>query len=435
MLQYLPTMIKVSRRSRALPLVVLSVLVTLVCLVEVAKAQTCPNSPSCNAVFESLVIPSRFSTASNHILKGEQASPDGLFYDEAIGFSFNRTWDPYAGAGRDDPTEPMASLDLESYWNGNAEFNLDLSPANSNSIIRPFGQSAAYNGSGALFLVGGSPYSPGAASVQLYGGTGSTALLTLTEQNGGSTANNMLQMSRNSGGASVAWRAGGIPRVNFALQPNADANSFSNFGVLKFVGEWDYGEPVIEFESTGVGALLLRSVPAATDSAPRFMLLANGNLNWGSGSAVTDTDLYRSAASTLSTDGNFVIGGNLAVTGQKAALVKTASYGRREVYAVESPGEWFEDFGSAALTGTQAIVRIDPVFGETVTTNRKYLVFLTPNGSCSLYIADKRQTFFTVRRLAGSRNCAFDYRIVAKRRGYETVRLAQIPDVQTRKQK
>ncbi len=429
----LATIIKVGKTARLLLLGVWFVLVTLVCLEKPAKAQSCPVNSSCNAVFESLVIPSRFSTASNHVFKGEQESPDGLFYDEAIGLSFNRTWNPYAGSGRDDPTQPLTSLELESYWNGNAEFNLDLSPANSNSLIRPFGYAAAYNGSGAYFQLGGSPYSAGASSAQLYSGTGSNALLILTDRSSASSSSNMLQMSRYSGSSSVAWKAGGIPRLNFALQRNLDANSFSNFGVLRFGGEWDYGEPLMEFESIGLSAILLRSVPVTTDSAPRFVLLANGDLEWGPGSTASDTDLYRSAASTLSTDGNLVVRGNLAVTGQKMALVETASYGQREVYAVESPGEWFEDFGSAKLTSTQATVRIDPVFGETVATDREYHVFLTPNGRCTLYVAEKKPTFFEVRRLTGSRRCVFDYRIVAKRKGYETVRLAQIPDGQIAK--
>jgi len=70
-------------------------------------------------------------------------------------------------------------------------------------------------------------------------------------------------------------------------------------------------------------------------------------------------------------------------------------------------------------------VRVDPVFGETVSTDREYHVFLTPSGRCSLYVADKELTFFRVKRLTGSLGCAFDYRIVAKRKGYENVRLAQ----------
>jgi hypothetical protein len=75
-------------------------------------------------------------------------------------------------------------------------------------------------------------------------------------------------------------------------------------------------------------------------------------------------------------------------------------------------------------------VRVDPVFGETVNTNREYHVFLTANGKCSLYVAEKKSGFFKVKRLNGSRSCAFDYRIVAKRRGYENVRLSGLQSAQ-----
>jgi hypothetical protein len=72
-------------------------------------------------------------------------------------------------------------------------------------------------------------------------------------------------------------------------------------------------------------------------------------------------------------------------------------------------------------------VRIDPVFADIVNTRSEYHVFLTPGGACTLYVADKQPTFFIVKRLTGARGCPFDYRIVAKRKGQENVRMAQIP--------
>jgi hypothetical protein len=128
----------------------------------------------------------------------------------------------------------------------------------------------------------------------------------------------------------------------------------------------------------------------------------------------------------LRTDGSLIVEGDLAVMGQKAALVTTSSYGPREVYAVESPGEWFEDFGNASLAGGRAVVPIDSIFAETVNTQRDYHVFLTPNARCTVYIADKQLRFFTVKRLSGTRRCRFDYRIIARRRGYENVRLPRL---------
>jgi hypothetical protein len=122
--------------------------------------------------------------------------------------------------------------------------------------------------------------------------------------------------------------------------------------------------------------------------------------------------------------------GDFVVTGSKSALIETASYGKRQLYAVESPENWFEDFGSAKLTDGQAVIVLDPIFVETVNTDMTYHVFMTPNGDCLLSAVDKSETSFTVKQLFGQDHaCAFDYRIVARRKGYEKVRLAKTEDV------
>lgn len=251
------------------------------------------------------------------------------------------------------------------------------------------------------------------------------SLLSIRDQNGRSSYANMLEMSRQNGTDSFAWRAGGVPRLNFALA-GQNASGFGNYGVFKFLGEWDYGEPLMEFEGLGIGAMLLNSYAQSMDTNPRFTLFADGRASWGSGGTGVDTDLYRSAAGTLRTDGSLVLGGSLMVLGSKAALVQTASYGKRELYAVESSGEWFEDFGNGRLSHGRATIRIDPVFGETVTINRGYHVFLTANGPCDVFVERKRASAFTVRTVRGSMSCSFDYRIVAKRKGFENVRLAEV---------
>src|SRR5258707_619348 len=120
--------------------------------------------------------------------------------------------------------------------------------------------------------------------------------------------------------------------------------------------------------------------------------------------------------------------GDFIATGTKSALVETASYGDRHLYAVESPENWFEDFGGARLNKGRAVVKLDPIFAETVSTDIEYHVFLTPRGNCrGLYVANQTPTSFEVRELQkGTGNIAFDYRIVAKRKGYEKARLAKL---------
>jgi len=115
--------------------------------------------------------------------------------------------------------------------------------------------------------------------------------------------------------------------------------------------------------------------------------------------------------------------GNTHALGTKSAVVRTPSYGQRKLYAVESPEVWFEDFGAAQLVNGQATVTIEPVFAQTVNLG-EYHVFLTPLGDCPLFVAEKTPAAFTVKAMGGQAcRIAFDYRIVARRLGYESVRL------------
>ena len=126
-------------------------------------------------------------------------------------------------------------------------------------------------------------------------------------------------------------------------------------------------------------------------------------------------------------DGNVRINGSLTATGSKSAVVETQDYGTRALYAVESPENWFEDFGTGRLTYGKALITIDPVFAETVNLADDYHVFLTPLGDCALYVKEKSSTSFSVWAIGGQTcSIAFDYRIVAKRLGYEDVRLAKV---------
>ena len=124
---------------------------------------------------------------------------------------------------------------------------------------------------------------------------------------------------------------------------------------------------------------------------------------------------------------NIDVSGNLTCRGTKSAVVPVDG-GARQValYAVESPENWFEDFGSGQLSNGTATVSLEPTFRQTVNTDTDYHVFLTPNGdSRGLYVAQKTATSFEVREQGGgTSSIAFDYRIVARRKGYEEIRLA-----------
>jgi hypothetical protein len=130
--------------------------------------------------------------------------------------------------------------------------------------------------------------------------------------------------------------------------------------------------------------------------------------------------------------GNLYANGNFTATGVKSAIVDTQDYGWRSLYAMESPQNWFEDFGQATLTAGEAVVKIEPIFAQTVNLGEPYHVFLTPlAGGCTLFVADKSSTSFTVRANEGA-GCeiAFDYRIIAPRLDYEDLRLKPAADPQ-----
>jgi len=127
--------------------------------------------------------------------------------------------------------------------------------------------------------------------------------------------------------------------------------------------------------------------------------------------------------------------GNFNATGTKSALVQTATHGQRLLYSIESTGVWFEDVGSASLENGQVLVAFDPIFAETVNTDVDYHVFVTPLSEqpVLLFVSAKTANGFTVQgvTLDGQpAECAFDYRIIAKRLGYEQVRLQKAATLQ-----
>jgi hypothetical protein len=124
--------------------------------------------------------------------------------------------------------------------------------------------------------------------------------------------------------------------------------------------------------------------------------------------------------------------GNLSCTGQVKMLATTGGGAHTvETYAPQAAESWMEDYGTGAMEGGHGVVQIDPTFADTVTADTSYHVFLTPLGELKspLYVTKISATSFEVREANGGKSSiGFDYKIVAKRRGYEAQRLVDVTD-------
>lgn len=122
------------------------------------------------------------------------------------------------------------------------------------------------------------------------------------------------------------------------------------------------------------------------------------------------------------------IDGSLSASGSKNRVV-SVSKGKVLMNAVESADAFFEDFGSA-MTDAEGFceVRLDDIFLETVNTDYDYYVFLTPYSddySAKAAIYTKNKHGFIV---CGTPYTRFDWRISAKQRGYERIRMEVMND-------
>ncbi len=122
-------------------------------------------------------------------------------------------------------------------------------------------------------------------------------------------------------------------------------------------------------------------------------------------------------------------GNGLAGSGTKSCVMRT-SEGPKALYCVESPENYFEDFGSARLVNGRARIDIDPLFLQTIIISNEhpYKVFIQlvdelPDG---VHIEKHDSWFEVIENRNGTSNAAFDWRIVAKRKGYENMRMETV---------
>ncbi|MBN2543790.1 hypothetical protein JXI42_13095 [bacterium] len=142
--------------------------------------------------------------------------------------------------------------------------------------------------------------------------------------------------------------------------------------------------------------------------------------------------VYGSASGGDAANFGVYYSGGLGGSGSKLAIVRTEE-GPRGVYCQESPENWFEDFGSAVIENGSSIVRIKKDYLQTVTIDHEHpmKVFITPNQRIGEWWVEKDEAHFILHAPDAPDGAEFDYRVAAKRRDFEDVRLELIPGAYT----
>jgi hypothetical protein len=233
-------------------------------------------------------------------------------------------------------------------------------------------------------------------------GTADTAIAAFFRNNG----YNATLIANNSGAGQAASFDG---YTTYQDSPTVTVTNSSNGGAGEMTN-YSNNAVTLYLSNNGTGGITDASEKPGTLNGPLFKTLM----------ASTPTG-------TCGIGGN----GDLSCTGQVKSIVSAGGGSRKvETYAMQSPENWMEDFGSGVLEKGVAVISMDPAFAETVTADASYHVFITPNGdSEALYVINKTATSFEVRESkGGTSSMTFDYRIVGKRRGYEATRLVDVTE-------
>jgi hypothetical protein len=194
------------------------------------------------------------------------------------------------------------------------------------------------------------------------------------------------------------------------------------------------GAPTFTGGATWSGASVLVERALATDNAyrarltgdanSRFIVNADGKALWGPGTASTDTNLYRSAVGTLTTDGVLTVGGELRpgnlIRSSRANANDSLIEGR---VTGDSSARWFVDESGMTWWGSGSAVQDTNLYrsaANTLKTDDNLIVGLglTVSGSISannlLIVSDwTSPTLFTGYTGDGNNNGTVQYRVIA----------------------
>lgn len=190
-----------------------------------------------------------------------------------------------------------------------------------------------------------------------------------------------------------------------------DADDFSerqiDFTFSRIQAINDAGNPLIYFTIGNVSRLVASNTGVGI----------TGKLNVVGDSSITGNF---SSSGTGFFNKALTVGGDLNVVGSKNRVVDT-KYGKVKMNAIESTYALFEDFGVSKINDKGiSIIKIDKLFKETVSVDNEYLVLLQEYGEGHLFVVNRNKDSFIVK---GTPNLKFGWRITAKQKGYENIRM------------
>jgi hypothetical protein len=173
-------------------------------------------------------------------------------------------------------------------------------------------------------------------------------------------------------------------------------------------------------------------------------------LTAGSGLAGTGTQfgVYGRATDTASCCGGYFSNGHggsvhvayyyngteykISGTGTVSTIMATRE-GKKNLFAPEMPEAYFEDCGEGQLSNGHCRVNLEKLFSDCITVNAEHplRVFVQLEDDCKGVYVNKDATGFDVRELqGGASNARFSWRVLAKWKGNENVRLPEAPGPQ-----
>lgn len=116
-----------------------------------------------------------------------------------------------------------------------------------------------------------------------------------------------------------------------------------------------------------------------------------------------------------------ILGNFEVISGTKSRVAETQNFSERLLYCYETPTPMFGDVGCAQTNAEGvAIIDIDPVFAETISTGTEYQVFLQKEGPGDLWVQEKDEFYFAVK---GTPELKFSWELKCTQKHFEHLRL------------